>query len=181
MSATRRENATLGGGCFWCIETTLERLEGVEKVVSGYAGGHVVSPTYDQVCSGNTGHAEVVQVTYDPDTISYEELLQVFFTMHDPTTVDRQGNDVGSQYRSVIFTHDDKQRDIANQVIARLQSENVFDAPIVTEVTPLDKFYRAEAHHQDYYKRNPLQPYCTATIRPKIVKLRKEWAHKLKD
>ncbi len=170
---------TLGGGCFWCIEAALRRIEGVEEVTNGYAGGHVADPTYEQVCSKTTGHAEVVQVTYDPEVITYRELLEVFFTVHDPTTKDRQGNDVGPQYRSIILTHDEEQREISEDVIAWLEDEGIWDG-IVTEVEPLETFYEAEAYHQDYYEKNPSQGYCRAVIQPKLQKLRKRWSGKLK-
>jgi peptide-methionine (S)-S-oxide reductase len=184
-----REVATLGGGCFWCLEAVFEQLRGVESVVSGYAGGHVPNPTYEQVCGkayeevhgrGPTGHAEVVQVTFDPAAISYRELLEVFFATHDPTTKDRQGNDVGPQYRSVIFTHSDEQRKTAEGVIAGLTAEGVFPNPIVTEVMPAPEFYPAEDYHQGYYRGNPAQPYCTFVVAPKVAKLRKQFAAKLK-
>ncbi len=171
--------ATLGGGCFWCIEAALTRLEGVEDVVPGYAGGHTEDPTYQEVCSGTTGHAEVVQVTYDPDVISYRELLHVFFSMHDPTTKDRQGADVGTQYRSIVLTHDDEQARTVKGVIDELE-EAIFDDPIVTEVEPLETFYVAEDKHHDYYENNPEQGYCRMVIDPKIKKLRAQWKDKLK-
>lgn len=154
-------------------------LRGVRRVVSGYAGGRVPNPTYREVCSGLTGHAEVVQVTFDPAEISYRDLLGVFFATHDPTTLNRQGADVGTQYRSVVFYHDDEQRRAAEEVIAGLEAEGVFDDPIVTEVKPLDRFYVAEAHHQDYFRRNPAQPYCQAVIAPKVAKLRREYLDRL--
>ena len=175
------ETATLGGGCFWCLEAAFELLDGVEHVVSGYAGGHVEDPTYRQVCSGRTGHAEVVQVRYDPAVIGYEDLLRVFFTIHDPTTPNRQGADIGPQYRSIILYSDDDQRAAARKVIAELSAAGVFGAPIVTEVAPLDAFYPAEAGHQRYYRRNAGQPYCQAVIRPKIAKLRRAFADKLRE
>lgn len=175
-----REVATLGGGCFWCLEAAYEQVRGVEKVVSGYAGGHVPRPTYEQVCSETTGHAEVVQVTFDPDVLPYREVLQVFFTIHDPTTLDRQGNDEGTQYRSVIFTHSPGQRAEAERQVRELTDEKVFDDPIVTEILPLPEFFPAEAYHQGYYRRNPTQGYCRAVISPKLAKLRKAWASKLK-
>ncbi len=175
----RTETATLGGGCFWCVEAVLQPLRGVKEVVSGYAGGHVPNPTYREVCAGRTGHAEVVQVAFDPDAIAYADLLRVFFATHDPTTPNRQGADVGTQYRSVVFYHDDAQRAAAEAVIAELEAEGVFDAPIVTEVAPLDTFYPAEAYHQDYYRANPDKPYCQAVIAPKVAKLRARYFDKL--
>ena len=174
-----RETATLGGGCFWCLDAAFRRLRGVTRVTSGYAGGHVDDPTYEQVCSGRTGHAEVTQVEFDPDVISYRELLEVFFGIHDPTTLDRQGNDVGPQYRSIILTHSDAQMREAESLIAELEREHTFDAPIVTEIEPLGRFWPGEAYHQDYYVRNRTQPYCTAVISPKLSKLRKRFADKL--
>jgi peptide-methionine (S)-S-oxide reductase len=174
----QKEQATLGGGCFWCLEAVYKDLQGVEKVVSGYAGGHVRSPSYQQVCTGTTGHAEVVQVTFDPEVISFSELLQVFFTIHDPTTLNRQGNDVGSQYRSAIFYHSEAQRQAAQAAIAEAQP--LWERPIVTEVTPLDMFYPGEDYHQDYFERNPYQPYCQVVIAPKVSKFRKKYFEKLK-
>jgi peptide-methionine (S)-S-oxide reductase len=170
--------ATLGGGCFWCIEAALKDLKGVDHVVSGYAGGTTPDPTYEQVCSGRTGHAEVVQVTFDPAVLSYHDLLEVFFTVHDPTTQDRQGADVGSQYRSIVLTHDADQAETARAIIAELAQ--AFPAPIVTEVVPLDVFYEAEAYHQDYYANNPGQGYCQVVIAPKLAKLRAKWADRLR-
>jgi len=174
------EVATLAGGCFWCLEAVYEQLQGVVSVVSGYAGGHVPNPTYEQVCGGRTGHAEVVQITYDPGTISYRELLEVFFTIHDPTTLNRQGADVGPQYRSAIFYHDEAQRETAEQVMEEIEKEGIWDDPIVTELAPLDAFYRAEDHHQEYYRRNPYQGYCRVVIAPKVAKFRKRYMDKLK-
>lgn len=175
-----RETATLGGGCFWCLEAAFLELRGVERVVSGYSGGKRPNPTYEQVCSGATGHAEVVQVTFDPAVISYADLLSVFFTIHDPTTPNRQGADVGTQYRSVIFTHDAAQKETAERVIRELEAERVWPDPIVTEVTPLETFWPAEAYHQDYYARNPYQGYCQAVIAPKVAKLRRMHRERLK-
>lgn len=175
-----RELATLAGGCFWCLEAVYKELRGVERVVSGYAGGHVPNPTYRAVCDGTTGHAEVVQVTYDPRVASYKELLEVFFTIHDPTTLNRQGGDVGTQYRSAVFYHSPAQRETAEQVIAELTAEGVWDSPIVTEVVPLETFYPAEDYHQDYFERNPAQPYCRAVVAPKVSKFRKHFLEKLK-
>jgi peptide-methionine (S)-S-oxide reductase len=175
-----REVATLGGGCFWCLEAVFDDLRGVEQVESGYAGGHVRNPTYNQVCAGTTGHAEVVQVTFDPREISYRELLEVFFTIHDPTTLNRQGGDVGTQYRSAIYFHTPEQKATAEEVVAALNAEGVWDAPIVTEVAPLDVFYPAEKYHQEYYRRNANQPYCQVVIAPKVAKVRKQYLEKLK-
>jgi peptide-methionine (S)-S-oxide reductase len=172
--------ATLGGGCFWCLEAVFEQLQGVSRVVSGYAGGHVPNPSYEQVCGKGTGHAEVVQVTWDPETVSFRELLEVFFTIHDPTTPNRQGADVGPQYRSVILYHSPEQKETAEQVIAELGEQGVWDAPIVTELVPLTEFYPAETEHQEYYRRNPNQGYCRVVIAPKVAKLRQHYLEKLK-
>jgi len=174
------EKATFGGGCFWCTEAVFDRIEGVESVVSGYAGGHVPNPTYEQVCGGDTGHAEAVQLTFDSSVITYQEILEIFFATHDPTTDDRQGNDVGPQYRSIIFAHDDEQEQIAREVIASLNAEEVFEAPIVTQVDRLYTFWRAEDGHQEFFAQNAEQPYCVFVIAPKVVKLREQYAHKLK-
>jgi len=174
------EQATLAGGCFWCLEAVYLNVRGVEKVESGYAGGEVANPTYEAVCTGRTGHAEVVQVTYDPQVISYRELLEIFFTIHDPTTLNRQGADSGTQYRSAIFYHSPAQKTEAEQMIATLDREKVYDSAIVTQVVPLDRFYPAEEYHRDYYRRNPGQGYCRAVIAPKVSKLRKQWEKKLK-
>ena len=175
-----REVATLGGGCFWCLEAVYQELRGVERVESGYSGGHVPNPTYREVCSETTGHAEVVQVTFDPDVISYRDILMVYFGIHDPTTPNRQGADVGTQYRSVVFYHDEEQRRVAEEVISDLEAEGVWRNPIVTEVAPLDEFYVAEAYHQDYFRNNGFQPYCQVIIAPKVAKFRKEHLEKLK-
>lgn len=175
------ELATFGNGCFWCTEAIFQDLEGVEKVVSGYAGGHVHIPTYEQVCSGTTGHAEVLQITYDPGKISYEELLEVFWATHDPTTLNRQGNDVGTQYRSVIFYHDDTQQDLAQLYKEQLEASGTFDDPIVTLIEPMPEFFPAENYHQNYFNRNGQQPYCNFLIRPKVAKFRKEFKEKLKQ
>lgn len=177
---TQLQLATLAGGCFWCLEAVYVELRGVEKVVSGYAGGHVVNPTYQQICGKRTGHAEVVQVAYDPDQVSYKELLEIFFTIHDPTTLNRQGNDVGPQYRSAIFYHDDEQKEVAETVIAQVTEQELWDNPIVTEVASLDKFYAAENYHQNYYADNKFQPYCMFVIRPKVAKFRKMYYDKLR-
>ncbi len=174
------EVATLAGGCFWCLEAVFEQLRGISKVTSGYTGGHVANPTYEAVCTGTTGHAEVTQVTFDPDVVSYRDLLGVFFSLHDPTTVNRQGGDVGTQYRSAIFYHDDEQRRTAEEVIRELEAEHVFDDPIVTTIEPLVAFYPAEEYHREYYRRNPNQPYCRAVIAPKVAKLRTKYLQKLK-
>lgn len=173
------QQATLGGGCFWCLEAVYQELDGVTRIVSGYAGGHVPNPSYEAVCTGRTGHAEIVQLTFDPEKVSYREILEVFFAIHDPTTRDRQGGDVGPQYRSIILTHDDEQRRVAEQVIAELTQQRVFDAPIVTEVEPLDVFYPAEAYHQDYYRQHRAQPYCAFVISPKLAKFRKRFAGRI--
>jgi peptide-methionine (S)-S-oxide reductase len=175
-----RELATLGGGCFWCLEAVFKDLKGVESVVSGYAGGEVPDPSYEQVCGGRTGHAEVVQIAFDPQLVSYRDLLDVFFTIHDPTTPDRQGADVGPQYRSIILHHGPEQKAAAEQVIADLEAGGVWHAPIVTEVVPLEKFYPAEAYHQDYFEQNPRQRYCQIVIAPKVAKFRKQHLERLK-
>jgi peptide-methionine (S)-S-oxide reductase len=180
MTGTR-EVATLAGGCFWCLEAVFEQLQGVEKVISGYTGGAAPNPTYKQVCSGTTGHAEVVQVTFDPGVLSYRDLLQFFFAFHDPTTLNRQGHDTGTQYRSAIFFGSPEQKAVAEQVIADLEREKAFDDRIVTEVTPLAAFYPAEDYHQGYYRENPDQPYCRATITPKMSKLRAKYAQRMKS
>jgi peptide-methionine (S)-S-oxide reductase len=172
------EKATLGGGCFWCLEAVYQEVDGVSKIVSGYAGGHVPNPSYEAVCTGTTGHAEVVQLEFDPAKVSYKELLEVFFAIHDPTTLNRQGNDSGPQYRSAIFWHDEKQRDTAREVVAAFTADKAFGDPIVTEVTQLDRFWPAETYHQDYYRRNTAQPYCTFVISPKLAKFRKKFAKK---
>jgi peptide-methionine (S)-S-oxide reductase len=175
-----KELATFGSGCFWCTEAVFAQLKGVTKAVSGYSGGSVKNPTYEQVCTGSTGHAEVVQVTFDPAVISYPELLEVFWRSHDPTTRDAQGPDVGPQYRSVIFYHSDRQRRLAEQYRAKIDAAGVFPAPVVTEIVPFAEFYPAEAYHQNYYADNPRQPYCRAVIRPKVEKLRQVFRDKLK-
>ncbi|GIW29608.1 MAG: peptide methionine sulfoxide reductase MsrA [Meiothermus sp.] len=174
------EVATLGGGCFWCLEAVFDELKGVVDVVSGYSGGHVPNPTYEQVCSKQTGHAEVVQITFDPSVISYREVLEVFFTIHDPTTPNRQGNDVGPQYRSVIFYHSPEQQAVAQEVIQALTQARVWENPIVTELVPFERFYPAEDYHQEYFKRNPYQPYCTVVVGPKVAKFRKQYFDRLK-
>ena len=174
------EMATLGGGCFWCLEAVYKDLKGVESVVSGYAGGSVDNPTYEQVCGGRTGHAEVVQLTYDPEVVSFRDLLDVFFTIHDPTTEDRQGADVGPQYRSIVLYHSPEQKADAERAIADLEAKGVWHAPIVTEIVPLEKFYPAEEYHQDYFEQNPRQRYCQIIIAPKVAKFRKEHLARLK-
>ena len=176
----QKEVATLAGGCFWCLEAVYDQLKGVESVVSGYAGGSRPNPTYEQVCTGTTGHAEVVHITYDPQIITFRDVLDVFFTIHDPTTLNRQGADVGTQYRSAIFYHDAAQQSVAEQVIAELDAAGVWDAPIVTEVTPFTAFYPAEDYHQEYFARNPYQPYCRAVVAPKVAKFRKQYLERLK-
>jgi peptide-methionine (S)-S-oxide reductase len=172
-----RETATLAGGCFWCLEAVFESVRGVESVKSGYAGGYKADPTYEEVCTGTTGHAEVVQVTFDPAAVSYEQLLEIFFAIHDPTTLNRQGGDVGTQYRSAIFTHSPGQKRIAERTIEELDSNGPWDDPIVTEVEPLETFYPAEAHHDTYFRRNPAQPYCRVVIDPKVRKFRQRFQH----
>jgi len=169
------ERATLGGGCFWCLEAVYQEVDGVTSIVSGYAGGHVPDPTYEAVCTGMTGHAEVVQLEFDPAKVTYRTLLEIFFAIHDPTTKDRQGNDHGPQYRSAVFWHDEAQRDTANAVIAQLTQEQAFPDPIVTEVARLDRFYPAERYHQDYYRQHRMQPYCMFVISPKLAKYRKQF------
>jgi len=173
------EIATLGGGCFWCLEAVFEQLRGVRKVESGYSGGQLSDPSYERVCSGRTGHAEVVQVTFDPDEITYPEILDVFFATHDPTTLNRQGGDVGTQYRSVIFYHTPAQKEAAEKKIAELNAAQIWDAPIVTEIAPLKEFYRAEDYHQNYFESNPSQPYCQVVISPKVAKFRQQFAERL--
>jgi peptide-methionine (S)-S-oxide reductase len=180
MNGKHTELATLAGGCFWCVEAVFEQLEGVERVVSGYSGGTAAKPTYEQVCSGATGHAESVQITFDPGVISYGDLLRIFFAFHDPTTKNRQGADVGTQYRSAIFWHTPEQRATAQEVIAALGRERVFGKPIVTEVAPYTGFHPAESYHQGYYRQNAGQPYCQMVISPKVSKLRKLYADRLK-
>lgn len=174
------EIATFGNGCFWCTEAVFQQLEGVEKVVSGYAGGEIKNPTYEQVCSGDTGHAEVLQINYDPDKISYEELLEVFWKTHDPTTLNRQGNDIGTQYRSVIFYHNEAQKQLAEKYKKELDASGAFNDPIVTFIEPITEFYPAENYHQNYFLRNGQQPYCNFLIRPKVEKFRKVFQDKLK-
>jgi peptide-methionine (S)-S-oxide reductase len=179
-SQPRKELATLGGGCFWCLEAVYLELKGVEQVVSGYSGGTDPNPSYYEVCEGITGHAEVVQLTFEPQEISFKDILQVFFTIHDPTTLNRQGADVGTQYRSVIFYHTQEQKETAEEVIRELTADRIWDSPIVTEITPAEIFYPAEDYHQDYFQRNMFQPYCQYVIVPKVIKLRKLFLEKLK-
>ncbi|MGC9349754.1 MAG: peptide-methionine (S)-S-oxide reductase MsrA [Anaerolineae bacterium] len=174
------EVTTLGGGCFWCLEAVYDELIGVTDVVSGYGGGTVPNPSYEQVCTGRTGHAEVVQVTFDPSTISFRDILEVFFSIHDPTTLNRQGADVGTQYRSVIFYHNERQKEIAEEMIDKLEAEDAFDDSIVTQIEPLDEFYPAESYHQEYYQNNPRRPYCRVVIAPKVKKFQKKYGDMLK-
>lgn len=177
---SQAQQATFGGGCFWCTEAVFKDLRGVEKIVPGYAGGTVEAPTYEQVCAGHTGHAEAVQIEFDPDVISYLDLLDIFFRTHDPTTPNRQGNDVGTQYRSVIFYHDDAQRDEAERVVRSLSDQQAFDAPVVTEIVPFTSFYEAEPYHHDYFAAHPNQGYCRFVIAPKMEKFRKAFQKRLK-
>lgn len=172
--------ATLGGGCFWCLEAVYQELNGVKQVVSGYAGGHMPNPDYKAVCTGRTGHAEVVQVTFDPAVVGYDDILRVFFTVHDPTTLNRQGNDVGTQYRSAIFYADAEQEKVARAVMQEIADLDIWSDPIVTEIAPLDTFYVAEDYHQNYYRSNPYQPYCQFVVAPKVAKFRKAFRDRLK-
>ncbi len=180
-SGMKEEVATFGSGCFWCTEAIFEELKGVKSVVSGYSGGSVINPSYREVTTGKTGHAEVVQLSFDPEVISYSELLDVFFKTHDPTTLNRQGADVGTQYRSVIFYHNDEQKRLAEKKTEELNAAGVFDDPVVTSVEKLENFYVAEEYHQDYFKKNPDQAYCNAVIRPKLNKIRKDFSSKIKE
>ena len=180
MNGMDREVATLGGGCFWCLDAVYRQLRGVVKVESGYAGGTKPNPTYRDVCGGQTGHAEVVQITFDPSLIAYRDLLDVFFTIHDPTTKDRQGGDIGSQYRSIILTHSDDQARVAREAVAEVEAEKLYDDPIVTEIEPLTTFYSAERYHQDYFADNARQPYCQAVIAPKVAKFRRKFLEKMR-
>jgi peptide-methionine (S)-S-oxide reductase len=177
---TNLQTATLAGGCFWCLEAVYDELKGVHSVESGYAGGQMDNPTYREVCNGNTGHAEVVQIRFDPGVISYRDLLNVFFTIHDPTTLNRQGGDIGTQYRSAIFYHDEEQKKIAEEAIKDLNAQRIWDHPIVTEMTKFDKFYVAEDYHQEYFANNPYQPYCQVVVAPKVAKFRKHFLQMLK-
>ncbi len=181
MTSMQQELATLGGGCFWCLEAAFAQVAGIEKVVSGYAGGHVPRPTYEQVCSGRTGHAEVVQITFNPAEITFRDILDIFFTIHDPTTVNRQGADVGEQYRSIILYHNDQQRSVAEEVIRELNTEGLWPGAIVTQVVPLTVFYVAEDYHQHYFQRNPHQPYCQVVVAPKVQKVRQKFSYRLKQ
>ena len=178
--STNLQTATLAGGCFWCLEAVYDEIKGVHSVESGYAGGHVDNPSYRAVCNGDTGHAEVVQVRFDPSVVSYRDLLNVFFAIHDPTTLNRQGADVGTQYRSAIFYHDEEQKKIAEELIKDLNAQQIWDKSIVTQVEKLDKFYVAEDYHQEYFARNPYQPYCMAVVAPKVSKFRKHFLELLK-
>ena len=175
-----KEVATLAGGCFWCLEAVFDGMKGVASVESGYMGGKIANPTYEQVCGGDTGHAEVVRVAFDPAVVSFKELLEVFFVIHDPTTLNRQGNDAGTQYRSAIFYHTPQQKAAAEAVIAQLDAAKLWNAPIVTELTPATAFYMAEGYHQEYFARNPYQPYCQAVVAPKVAKFRKRFLDRLK-
>jgi peptide-methionine (S)-S-oxide reductase len=175
------ETATLAAGCFWCVEAVFDDLRGVEDVVSGYSGGHIENPTYQQVCSESTGHAEVVQIKFDPGTISFADLLRVFFTVHDPTTLNRQGGDIGTSYRSAIFYHDEEQRRVANEIVAEVTAAGLYSDPIVTEVTPYTKFWPAENYHQEYFVNNPTQPYCSSVVAPKVAKFRQKYLGMLKN
>jgi len=175
-----REVATFAGGCFWCLEAVYEQVRGVEKVVSGYAGGAVKDPSYEDVCSGATGHAEVVQVTFDPSLVTYKELLEIFFTIHDPTQLNRQGADVGTQYRSAVFFHDETQKNQAMEAMKDLEAKRLYPGKFVTTLEPIETFYAAEAYHQQYFQNNPSQPYCRAVVAPKVAKFRAKWAKKLK-
>jgi len=180
MTDAGKEIATLAGGCFWCLEAVFDDLKGVDSVESGYMGGKTANPSYEEVCSGETGHAEVAQVSFDPKQVSFKEILEVFFVIHDPTTLNRQGNDVGTQYRSAIFFHSAEQKATAEQVIANMSAAKIYEDPIVTEVVPASKFYVAEDYHQEYFRRNPAQPYCAFVVRPKVAKFRKHFLEKLK-
>lgn len=179
-SSDNLETATLGAGCFWCVEAVFDDLNGVEDVISGYSGGHTENPTYREVCEGTTGHAEVAQIKFDPNVISFKDILRVFFSVHDPTTLNRQGNDIGTQYRSAVFYHNEQQKRDAEEVIKEIADERIYDDPIVTEVTPFEKFWSAENYHQEYFLNNPSQPYCTAVVAPKVLKFRKKFADRLK-
>jgi peptide-methionine (S)-S-oxide reductase len=179
-NTNQTQTATLAGGCFWCLEAVFDNLQGITDVVSGYSGGHLPDPSYHQVTSGRTGHAEVVQLTFDPDQISFQEILEVFFTIHDPTTLNRQGADVGTQYRSAIFYHSEEQQQIAEQVIADLEKQKIWGNPIVTQVAPFEVFYPAEDYHQEYFANNPYQPYCQMVVAPKVAKFRKKFAERLR-
>ena len=181
MTSAESQTAVLGGGCFWCLEAVYTELRGIERVISGYAGGSVPNPSYEQVCSGRTGHAEVVQLTFDPSQISYRDILDVFFTIHDPTTLDRQGADIGSQYRSIILYESEDQAATARAVIDEVNASGIWRSPIVTKVEPLERFYPAEAYHQNYFEMNPYQPYCQIVIAPKVSKARQKYLARLKQ
>ena len=181
MENTNLETATLAAGCFWCVEAVFDDLKGVEDVVSGYSGGHTQNPTYQEVCSETTGHAEVVQIRFDPNVISFKEILRVFFTVHNPTTLNRQGNDIGSSYRSAIFYHSAEQKSAAEEVIKEVSEAAIYENPIVTEVTEFTNFYSAEGYHQEYFANNPNQPYCAAVVAPKVAKFRKMFLDRLKS
>jgi peptide-methionine (S)-S-oxide reductase len=181
MKNNNLELATFGAGCFWCVEAIFQRVDGVEKVVSGYSGGHVKNPSYKEVCNGTTGHAEVCQLSYDPDEVSYDELLEIFWQTHDPTTLNRQGNDVGTQYRSVVFYHNEKQKELAEKYKAELDEADIYNDPIVTEISEFDKMYVAENYHQNYFNENGSQPYCSFVIQPKVDKFKKVFKDKLKN
>lgn len=172
--------ATLAGGCFWCIESAFNSVDGVKKAVSGYAGGHKANPTYEEVCEGTTGHAEVVQITFNADTISYREILEIFFALHNPTQLNRQGNDVGSQYRSAIFYHDEHQKKAAEEIIEEITREEIWPDPVVTEIVPLNNYYQAEDYHQDYFKNNPQNQYCAMVVAPKLAKFKKTFADRIR-
>lgn len=174
------ESATLGGGCFWCIESAFNKVKGIESAFSGYAGGHTENPTYKAVCSGDTGHAEVVRVNFDSDIISFRDVLEIFFALHDPSQLNRQGNDVGTQYRSAIFYHNDEQQRIAQDIIAEMTKDEMWPEPIVTEVAPLSQYYEAESYHQDYFNNNPQNQYCAMVVGPKLAKFKKNFASRLK-
>ncbi|PWU05590.1 MAG: peptide-methionine (S)-S-oxide reductase [Terriglobia bacterium] len=176
----RREIATIAGGCFWCLEAVYQNMEGILSVESGYMGGHVENPTYEDVCTGTTGHAEAVQLTYDAEVTCYREVLEVFFAIHDPTTRNRQGNDVGTQYRSAIFYHDESQKTTAEEVIRELNAEEIWPSPIVTEIQPAGRFFKAEDYHQNYFRTHPQQPYCSFVVAPKVRKFREKFAAKLR-
>ena len=180
MSGKNFELATLGGGCFWCLEAVFEQVAGVHSVLSGYSGGHTEDPDYASVCAGTTGHAEVVRIAFDPEVISYEDLLKIFFVIHDPTTLNRQGNDVGTQYRSIIFFHSVAQRDTANSLIFRLEDDRLWEAPVVTEMRVEAPFFKAEEHHQHYFQRHPDQGYCQMVVAPKVAKFRKNFWERIK-
>ncbi|MDC8832282.1 peptide-methionine (S)-S-oxide reductase MsrA [Alteromonas gilva] len=179
-SSTTPASATLAGGCFWCIESAFNQVQGIELAVSGYAGGETDSPTYEQVCSGNTGHAEVVRLTYNPEQITYREILEIFFALHDPTQLNRQGNDVGTQYRSAVFYHDEAQKAEADAIIKEMTDDEIWPDPIVTEVVPLTNYYEAEAYHQSYFKNNPQNQYCAMVVAPKLAKFKKTFAERLR-